>query len=79
MFVRTTIEVPDPIFREMKAAAARQGRSLKEFVLRALEREVAEARQGEGKRHEVTLPLVRSKRPGVLRSLTNAEIDDLLG
>ena len=66
------------MFREMKALAARQGRSLKEFVLRAIERQVEEVRT-EAKRYEVQLPLVRSKRPGALRSMTNAEIEDLLG
>jgi len=66
------------MFRELKVLAARQGRSLKEFVLRAIERQVEEAR-GKAKRYEVELPLVRSKRPGALRSMTNAEIEDLLG
>jgi len=66
------------MFREMKVLVARQGRSLKDFVLRAIERQVEEAR-GEAKRYEVQLPLVRSKRPGALRSMTNAEIEDLLG
>lgn len=76
--MRTTIEVPDPMFKEIKVLAAQQGRSLKEFVVRAIERQVEEAR-GAAKRYEVQLPLVRSKRPGVLRSMTNAEIEDLLG
>ena len=66
------------MFREMKSLAARQGRSLKEFVLRAIERQVEEVRTA-AKRYEVQLPLVRSKRPGALRSMTNAEIEDLLG
>lgn len=77
--MRTTIDVPDPMFRELKSIAARRGTSLKELVLRAIEREVARLRRSEGKRHSVRLPLVRSKHPGALKSMTNAEIEDLLG
>ena len=77
--MRTTIEVPGPMFREIKSIAARRGTSLKEFVLRAIEREVARLRKNERKRHSVRLPLVRSKHPGALKSMTNAEIEDLLG
>jgi hypothetical protein len=35
-FMRTTIEIPDALFREAKARAALEGRSLKELVLRGL-------------------------------------------
>jgi hypothetical protein len=77
--VRTTVEVPDPVFREIKALAARNGSSLKELVLRAIEREIAASRRRSAKRASVKLPLVPSKRPGALRSMTNAEIEDLLG
>ena len=76
--MRTTIEVPDPVFREMKSLAARQGTSMKEFALRAIENSVAKARQSRKKRFSVKLPLVPSKHPGSLRSMTNAEIEDLL-
>ena len=76
--MRTTVELPDPVFREMKALAARQGASLKEFVLRSIEKELTKARQSGRKRFSVKLPLVPSTRPGALRSMTNAEIEDLL-
>ena len=75
--MRSTIELPDPLFREMKALAARRGASLKEFVLRAIEREMAAARKRQ-RRFSVKLPLAPSREPGALRSMTNAEIEDLL-
>ena len=34
--MKTTLELPDAVFREAKATAARQGRPLKEFVEEAL-------------------------------------------
>ena len=34
--VKTTIDIPDPLFRTAKARAAERGQSLKEFVAEAL-------------------------------------------
>ena len=34
--MKTTLEIPDPIFRQSKALAALRGQSLKEFVTSAL-------------------------------------------
>ena len=34
--MRTTIEIPDPLFRKAKAAAAKEGKSLKDFFTEAL-------------------------------------------
>jgi hypothetical protein len=44
--MRTTIDIPDPLFREVKAIAARKGLLLKQFITSALIREVAEESQG---------------------------------
>jgi len=73
--MRTTVDVPDPIFRKMKATAAMRGVSLKEFLLNAVEQEMAKTPLA--RNYTVPVPLIRSKRPGK-RALTNAEIEDLL-
>jgi hypothetical protein len=39
--VKTTLEVPDPLFRRVKSKAAERGQSLKEFVNEALEEKLA--------------------------------------
>lgn len=36
--MRTTVDIPDAVFRETKALAAMRGISLKQFILEALER-----------------------------------------
>jgi hypothetical protein len=41
VYVRTTIELPDPLFREVKATAARQGMRLKDYVTEALQDKLA--------------------------------------
>jgi hypothetical protein len=40
-FVRTTIELSDSLFREVKASAARQGMLLKDYVTEALQDKLA--------------------------------------
>lgn len=76
--MRTTIEIPDGTFREMKALTAQSGVSMKEFVLRAVQERVSRARMARRKRHVAKFPLIRSKNPVVIAPLTNAEIEDLL-
>ena len=51
--MRTTIDIPDPLFREVKATAARKGLLLKQFITAALIREVAgEAHGASAAEHE---------------------------
>jgi len=75
--MRTTVELPENLFREIKVLAARQGRSIKEIVHRAIEKEVSRSRRT-APRYAVKLPLIHSRHRGALRSMTNAEIEDLL-
>ena len=39
--MKTTIEIPDPLFRKAKATAAARGQSLKDFVADALQEKLA--------------------------------------
>ncbi len=73
--MRTTIDLPDPLFRELKAAAASRGTSLKNVIRKAVEAEVHAEERKAGRR--VKFPLLSSNNPGSL-NLTNAEIEDLL-
>jgi hypothetical protein len=73
--MRTTVDIPDPLYRELKAKAATQGRSVKELILQGVE---SGLRGDEPKRRgRVKLPLVRSKKPGSVR-LDNARIYELI-
>ena len=76
--MRTTIEIPDVMFREVKSLAAWSGKSLRSFVVSAIEKEVARTRQAAKRRYRVKLPLLKSKHPGKIKSMTNAEIEDIL-
>jgi hypothetical protein len=41
--MRTTIDIPDALFRKTKALAALQGSSMKDFIIRAVEHETEAA------------------------------------
>ncbi len=71
--MRTTIDLPDPLFRELKAVAARRGTSLKDVIRAAVEEEIRKTERKIG--HRVKFPLLPSRKPGSL-NLTNAEIED---
>jgi hypothetical protein len=75
--MRTTLELPDELFREAKVSAARRGVSLKALFTSALVQELRLRSKRGIPRRRVQLPLVKSKHPGSLR-LTNAEIEKLL-
>jgi hypothetical protein len=47
--VKTTIEIPDPLFRQAKAAAAEQGRPLKYFFTEALQHQLRRKTEPAGK------------------------------
>ena len=74
-FMRTTVDLPDSLFRRIRSVAALRGSTLKEFIQEALQRAVTSDRRV--RRRKVTLPLIRSKHPGALR-LTNADIENHL-
>ncbi len=74
-YMRTTLDLPDGLFRRMKAVAALRGQTLKDFLLQAVQKEIHRGDGRDPARDEV--PVVRSRKPGSLR-LTNAEIEDIL-
>lgn len=73
--MRTTVDIPEPLYRDLKSKAAKEGRSVKELILRGVE---AELRAESGRRRrKVSLPLIRSKKPGTLE-LDNAKIFEII-
>ena len=69
--MRITIDIPDMLYRQLIAKAVSEKCPVKELILQSLETELRLRPTKKGRR--VTLPLVRSKRPGSLR-IDNAKI-----
>lgn len=77
--MRTTIDLPENLFRRTKALAAVRGSSMKDLIVRALEREVNA--QGSGappsSRKRRPFPVVHLK-SGRKLDLSDFDFDDLL-
>lgn len=68
--VRTTVDIPAPLYRKLKEQAAAQGRSVRELILTGVRLGLLERKRPRAKR--VTFPLLVSKGPKV--NLTNEQI-----
>jgi hypothetical protein len=73
--MRTTVDIPTEIYRQLKIRAAREGRPANALILRGIE-QVLNTKPASTRRR-VKLPIIRSKRPGALR-LDNARIYDVI-
>lgn len=73
--MRITLDIPDVLYRQLKAEAARAKLSVKELILQSAERNPPS--QSKKSRHRVILPLIRSTRPGSL-DIDNRKIYDLI-
>lgn len=69
--MRTTVDIPDTLYRQLKAEAATQGRSVKDLILSSVQEELRGRQPKPSQR--VKLPIVTSKRRGTLH-LDNAGI-----
>ena len=67
--VRTTIDIPAPVYRRLKEQAARQGCSVRELVTRGIDSVLLKPERPKGR---IAFPMLRSKGPKV--NLTNREI-----
>jgi hypothetical protein len=75
--MRTTIDIPDALFRRTKALAAARGVTLKQLVVSAVEREINPARPVPATKQRTRLPLIHLE-PGRVLDLTDFDFDDLL-
>ena len=73
--MRTTVDIPDEAYRELRMIAAERGESLRKLVLEGIDHVRRESRRSPRKKFVV--PVIRSERPGSLK-LTNEDIDDLI-
>ena len=74
--MRTTLDLPDSTFRQLKSLAAKRGTTLKQILRSAVEKEIVAATVP-AERRRIKVPILKSKEPSTL-NLTNAEIEDLL-
>ncbi len=73
--MRTTIDIPDETYKDLRMLAAERGESIRQLVLDGIQ--LVQQRSQRPARKKFVIPVVPSKRPGTL-DLTNEEIDDLI-
>jgi hypothetical protein len=76
VFMRTTIEIPDTLFRKTKATAALRGSTMKDLIVRAIEREVVGPGSSKKTAPRVKLPI--HLKSGRKLDLSTFDFDDLL-
>jgi hypothetical protein len=75
MYMRTTVDIPDPVYRRLRSRAASEGSSAKELILRGVKQVLRERPRKPHRR--ITLPIIRSKQPGTL-GLDNDKIFEII-
>jgi len=73
--MRTTVDIPDALYRRLKSKAAEEGRSVKQLILRGVEAEMRVVRRTRSR--FVSSPIVPSKNPASLY-LDNDKIFELI-
>jgi hypothetical protein len=77
--MRTTLDLPDPLFRELKAQSALRGVKLKDFVAKILQAALDQGDiRGAEPRPRSPLPVIRQATGVRHPALSNREIDALL-
>lgn len=89
--VRTTVDLPDELYRRVKARAAMRGMKLKEYVAAALRDSLFERSDGELREtgteyaaecstltEDCVLPLIAGQTTEAMRSITEKDIDRIL-
>ena len=75
--MRTTIDIPDPVFRQAKATAALKGLSLKSFIIDAINHQLGATNTSLSEKNRVNFPLVPSNKPSSI-NLTNDRVAKIL-
>ena len=65
--MRTTVDIPDPIYRELKARAARESTSVKELILQGVSITLRAGAMPPKRKSKNKSPVIQSKNPGSLK------------
>ena len=74
--MRTTVDIPDTKYRQLKGKAASEGTTVKALVMKGVE--VVLAERNVPKRKKLNIPILLSTNPGSI-DIDNERIYDLIG
>ena len=65
--MKTSVELPDPVYREMKLRAASEGTTIKEIILEGVAMRLRRGMVVEKQERQARFPVIHSKHPGSLK------------
>jgi hypothetical protein len=65
--MRTTVDIPDPLYREIKICAASEGTTVKEIILESVAARLRTGRAAAKQEDRPRFPVIRSRNPGSLQ------------
>ena len=65
--MRTTVDIPDPLYREMSVRAANEGTTLRELILDGIAIKLGSGNAASGESGRPRFPVIRSQKPGTLK------------
>ena len=75
--MKTTLQLPDALYRSLKVTAASEGRTLTELIQEFLNHGLELRKRPAVRKSSYKPPVIKSKRPGTL-NLTSEMIENLL-
>lgn len=74
--MRTTVDIPDEAYRQLKIKAANEGVPVRQIVLRGIQSELEQS-NARSRPRRFQVPVIPSSNPGTFH-LTNEQIDEIL-
>jgi hypothetical protein len=65
--MRTTIDLPDPVYRQLKVRAATEGTTIRDIILEAVAMRLGNQNTGAPRTTGERFPVIRSQNPGSLK------------
>lgn len=76
--MRTTLDLPDPLMRELKARAAMEGVKLKDYFAKMVEAALQRSALGSAESQRSPVPIFKRKGAKPMPAMNNAELNTLL-
>jgi hypothetical protein len=65
--MRTTIDIPESIYRQLKLRAAKEGITIREIVLEGVTTRLRGGEESQERKRGPRFPVIRAKKPGSLK------------
>jgi hypothetical protein len=65
--MRTSLDIPDPIYREMRIRAANEGTTMREIILEGVAMRLRSSNAAPKQDDRPRFPIIRSQNPGSLK------------